>query len=124
MRLVIVEGKGQFWGEFGASRCNQWGLLHNCARATRSSQITLSTCFVNSNNVDGLEKMHDVCVCVVKVCMGHGDGAIARGVSLHGLRLHPAVRQRRNQTLRNRPPPSNDHHLQHQPSQVSSLCTT
>jgi len=21
--VVIVEGKGQFWGEFGASRCNQ-----------------------------------------------------------------------------------------------------
>jgi len=24
--VVIVEGKGQFWGEFGASHCNQWGL--------------------------------------------------------------------------------------------------
>jgi len=23
---VIVEGKGQCWGEFGASHCNQWGL--------------------------------------------------------------------------------------------------
>ena len=24
--VVIVEGKGQFWGKFGASHCNQWGL--------------------------------------------------------------------------------------------------
>jgi len=24
--VVIVEGNGQFWGEFGASHCNQWGL--------------------------------------------------------------------------------------------------
>jgi len=24
--VVIVKGKGQFWGEFGASHCNQWGL--------------------------------------------------------------------------------------------------
>jgi len=23
--LAIVERKGQFWGEFGASHCNQWG---------------------------------------------------------------------------------------------------
>jgi len=23
--VVIVEGKGQFWGEFGASHSNQWG---------------------------------------------------------------------------------------------------
>ena len=22
--VVIVEGKGQLWGEFGASHCNQW----------------------------------------------------------------------------------------------------
>ena len=26
MGLVNVEGKGQFWGEFGASHCNEWGL--------------------------------------------------------------------------------------------------
>jgi len=26
MGVVIVEGKGQFWGEFGAFHCNQWGL--------------------------------------------------------------------------------------------------
>jgi len=38
--LVIVEGKEQFWGKFGASHCNQW------AFATRSSQITLRTCFL------------------------------------------------------------------------------
>ena len=24
--VVIIEGKGQFWGEFGASDCSQWGL--------------------------------------------------------------------------------------------------
>jgi len=24
--VVIVEGKGSFGGEFGASHCNQWGL--------------------------------------------------------------------------------------------------
>jgi len=24
--VVIVKGEGQFWGEFGASHCNQWGL--------------------------------------------------------------------------------------------------
>ena len=24
--VMIVEGKGQFWGEFGVSHCNQWGL--------------------------------------------------------------------------------------------------
>ena len=32
-------GRGSFGGEFGASHCNQW------AFATRSSQITLRTCF-------------------------------------------------------------------------------
>jgi len=26
MGMVIVEGRGQFGGEFGASHCNQWGL--------------------------------------------------------------------------------------------------
>jgi len=26
MGVVIVKGKGQFWGEFGASLCNQWGI--------------------------------------------------------------------------------------------------
>ena len=25
MGVVIVEGKGQFWNEFGVSHCNQWG---------------------------------------------------------------------------------------------------
>jgi len=24
--VVIVEGKGQSWDEFGASHCNHWGL--------------------------------------------------------------------------------------------------
>jgi len=24
--VVIVKGNGQFWGEFGASHCKQWGL--------------------------------------------------------------------------------------------------
>jgi len=27
--VVIIEGKGQFWGsEFEASHCNQWGLCN------------------------------------------------------------------------------------------------
>jgi len=26
MEVVIVERKEQFWGELGASHCNQWGL--------------------------------------------------------------------------------------------------
>jgi len=26
MKVVIVEGEGQLWGEFGASNCNQWGI--------------------------------------------------------------------------------------------------
>jgi len=26
MGVVIVEGKRQFWGEFWAFYCNQWGL--------------------------------------------------------------------------------------------------
>ena len=25
--MEIIEGKGQFWGEFGASHCSQWGLV-------------------------------------------------------------------------------------------------
>jgi len=37
MRVVIVEGKGQFWDEFGAFHCNQWGLccivVQKCVRA-------------------------------------------------------------------------------------------
>jgi len=24
--VVIIEGKGHFWGEIEASHCNQWGL--------------------------------------------------------------------------------------------------
>jgi len=24
--VMIIEGKGQFWGEFGTSHCSQWGL--------------------------------------------------------------------------------------------------
>jgi len=43
-------GRGSFGGEFGASHFNQWGLLHrpSCARATRSSQMTLGrTCYAN-----------------------------------------------------------------------------
>jgi len=26
MGMEIGQGEGQFWGEFGASHCNQWGL--------------------------------------------------------------------------------------------------
>jgi len=36
--VVIIEEEGQFWGEFGASNGD---LLHSCATATRSSQMTL-----------------------------------------------------------------------------------
>jgi len=44
--VAIVEGEGPegaaLGDEFGASHCNQMGtLLRSCARATRSSQITL-----------------------------------------------------------------------------------
>jgi len=24
--VISSKGKGQFWGDFGASNCNQWGL--------------------------------------------------------------------------------------------------
>jgi len=36
--VMIVEGKGQFWGEFGGP------IVANGAFATRASQITLRTC--------------------------------------------------------------------------------
>jgi len=38
--VVIVEGKGQFWGKYGASHCNQWNSLRE-ERRRGSSQITL-----------------------------------------------------------------------------------
>ena len=41
MGLVIVEGKWQLWGEFWTSIVTMKTLLHSCARAMRSSQMTL-----------------------------------------------------------------------------------
>jgi len=36
MEVVIVEGKGQLWGEFWASHCNQWGFCCVVVRERRA----------------------------------------------------------------------------------------
>jgi len=47
MATVIVEGKGYFAGEFGASHCNQWGLRCVVVREQRAlPKLLWGTCFI------------------------------------------------------------------------------
>jgi len=57
MRLVIVEVKGSFGGEFGASHCNSWGpLLRICAEVREP--IELSFGVVSGSGIGVLDGVH------------------------------------------------------------------
>jgi len=61
------KGKGQFWGEFGASRCNQWGFCCVVVRVTCSSQITSGrSCYIRQ--VNGV-KLADILLSLLSVCV-------------------------------------------------------
>jgi len=38
-RADIAQGKGQFWGEFGASHCNQWGCVFDVFLKQKCIQV-------------------------------------------------------------------------------------
>jgi len=43
MGWLSSKGKGQFWGEFEVSHCNEWGLLRSCAEVRAAIELSFGT---------------------------------------------------------------------------------